>query len=94
MRCPRLSEAQREILIMLHLGWHWGADRRSVRGLRLRGLVHLLPHTINHGSHVARFDLPHLTEAGRPLAARLWLETPAEQKQAVRAVFLQWGLAS
>lgn len=60
-----LSFAQEQALISLHRGCHFGIDPRTRRGLLTRDLVSL-------GYFNEWFpEMPFLTEAGRPIAARL-----------------------
>jgi hypothetical protein len=86
MRAPRVSELQRELLISLLFGWRRGGDDRSVRGLRIRGLVVMRWHVIIDDVFGDRpIQLPHLTPAGDRLAKQLWLAAPVDEKTVVYA---------
>jgi hypothetical protein len=89
------TPTQREILIQLHCGWHYGADERSLRGLRTRGLVEMRPHSFfcSIREEVVSFDLPWLTPAGVPIAAECWLALPVAEKRAwAKERMDNWGL--
>jgi hypothetical protein len=63
-----LSQLQREALISLFRGWHFGIDHRTQRGLIARRLVYVRA-TVMKSGHI--FALPHLTSDGRAIATLL-----------------------